>query len=83
MTSEQDANRTVCAVCGGQLAAGYATIPFVRGDRVVTIREVPAEVCGDCGEAYMTGTVVDHIQKLVTAFEALDAEVSVAHYRAA
>lgn len=83
MTGEHGDEAPACAVCGGSLGAGEATIPFVRGDHVITVRGIPAQICGDCGEAYMTGAVVDDVEKLVGALEALDAEVSVAHYRAA
>ena len=72
-----------CARCGGSLDQGMTTIPFVRGDRVITIRDVPAEVCGDCGEGYLSGPVTDAVQELVAKLEALNAEVSVARYCAA
>jgi len=72
-----------CALCGGTLQQGDATIPFLKGDRVYTIRKVPALVCADCKEAYMTGLVVDRIQGLLEHLEGLGAEIMVAQYRAA
>lgn len=72
-----------CALCGGTLQMRSATIPFVRGDRVVTIREVPAEVCEECGEAYMSGATTDRVQELVDGLEAAGAEMTVARYQAA
>ena len=59
-----------------------ATILSVRGERVMTIRGVRAEICSDCGEAYLSGEVTDRDQEQVARLEALDAEVSVARYRA-
>jgi len=47
------------------------------------IRAVPAEICGDCGEAYMTSDVVDAVQEQIAELSALDTEVSVARFRAA
>src|SRR5574341_1824287 len=59
MTGEHASPDGVCGLCGGKLRPGEATIPFVRGERIFTIRQVPALICSECSEAYMTGPVVD------------------------
>ncbi len=59
-----------------------ATIPFVFGRTVVIVREVPAEVCGSCGEAYMTGDVTDRVMDSVEKFRDMKTEVSVVPYKA-
>ena len=48
MTGEPENDR--CYFCGGKVKAGLATLPFVFGSRVVIVKQVPAEVCGQCGE---------------------------------
>jgi YgiT-type zinc finger domain-containing protein len=83
MISNPGAEASTCALCGGRLAPGLATIPFIRGERVITLKGLPAEVCGDCDEAYLAGDVVDRVQAIVEELEGLDAEVLVARYRAA
>ena len=83
MTGKLDADGGICPLCGGSTRQGYATLPFVLDERVFTIREVPAEICGDCGEAYMAGEAVDGVQKLIEELSALKTEVSVARYHAA
>ncbi len=83
MTGRLDASGGTCGLCGGSTERGEATIPFVFDECVFAIREIPAEICGDCGEAYMTGEVVDGVQRQVEELRVLDAEVSVARYRAA
>jgi hypothetical protein len=45
--------------------------------------DVPAQVCGDCREAYTVVDLVEHVQRLVAALEAREAEVSIAHDHAA
>jgi YgiT-type zinc finger domain-containing protein len=62
---------------------GITTIPFLSGDRVTVIKNVPAEICSDCGEAYMKSSVVDKIESLLDRVEALHPEMSVLHYEAA
>lgn len=83
MSGRLDASQGTCPLCGGTLTPGLATIPLVAAERVITVRAVPAEVCGDCGEAYLQGNVVDGVQKLVDELRALETEVSVVRYRAA
>ncbi|MBI4706072.1 MAG: type II toxin-antitoxin system MqsA family antitoxin [Deltaproteobacteria bacterium] len=83
MTGRPDAECGTCALCAGSTSRGSATIPFVIEERVITIRAIPAEICGDCGEAYMTSNVADAVQQLVERLRALEAEVSVARFRAA
>lgn len=44
-----------CVFCKtGQTAPGYTTITLDRAKSVVVIRDVPAEVCRQCGEAYLS-----------------------------
>ena len=79
MTSAH-ANKT-CPLCGGRLEWGEATIPYVlEGDAVVVIKNVPAEVCGDCREAYTSGSVTDQIVYMLERLKGLHSEVSVLSY---
>ncbi|MDD5309292.1 MAG: type II toxin-antitoxin system MqsA family antitoxin [Deltaproteobacteria bacterium] len=72
-----------CAVCGGALGKGRADIPFATGQGLLLVKGVPAEICGDCGEPYLKGPVVDRVGEIVREFDRLDTEVSVVRYRAA
>lgn len=43
-----------CTVCtAGQLRAGRTDVTKMSGDVVVVYRHVPAEVCDNCGEAFL------------------------------
>lgn len=55
----------VCPLCGGYMADGIATLPFVIDGRVVVVKDVAAEICGDCGEAFMNGKVTDIVVERV------------------
>ena len=57
-----------------------ATIPFVLGDAVVVVKDVPAEVCASCHEPYMTGQVTDQLTDLLSRLRPLQTEVSVVCY---
>lgn len=72
-----------CPLCGGEMKDGTTTIPFMLGERVTVIKNVPAEICSDCGEAYMKSSVVDRIESLLDRVEALHPEMSVLQFEAA
>ena len=72
-----------CPLCGGEMKDGVTTIPFMIGDRVTVIKNVPAEICSDCGEAYMKSSVVDRIESLLDRVEALHSEMSVLQFEVA
>jgi YgiT-type zinc finger domain-containing protein len=62
---------------------GITTIPFLVGEKVVVIKDVPAEICSDCGEAYMKSSVVDKVESVLDKLEELHSEMSVVHYEVA
>lgn len=74
------ANKT-CPLCGGDLREGIATIPFLIGKSVAVVKDVPAEICADCGEPFLTGRVTDAVTALLKEIQDLKVEVSVIEYR--
>ena len=43
-----------CVICKtGQTHPGKTTVTLERGHTVVVMRDVPAEICEDCGEYYL------------------------------
>ena len=61
MISEVEKNERRCPMCGGGLHDQTATLPFVIRNSVVIVKDVAAEVCCDCGEAFTSGEVTDSI----------------------
>lgn len=81
MTGRLEKADSRCPLCGGTLASRKkATIPFVLGDTVVVVKDVPAEVCASCHEPYMTGQVTDQLTDLLSRLRSLQTEVSVVCY---
>lgn len=66
-----------CPLCGGRMKRGMATIPFILGNTVIVVKDVPAEICSNCHEPYMTGEVTDRITVLLNQLRSLLAEVSI------
>ncbi len=72
--------RISCPLCGGRLSANISTVPFVFEDRVVVIKDVPAESCKSCHEPYVSGKVTDELTMLLTGLKALHTEGSIVSY---
>jgi len=72
----------LCPLCGGQLSVELATIPFVLGQSVAVIKQVPAEVCDTCGEPFLLAEATDVVSALLGKALASSAEVSVMTYAA-
>jgi YgiT-type zinc finger domain-containing protein len=70
-----------CPVCGGTMHSGETTIPYILEDGiVVVIKQVPAEICNDCREAFTTGAVTDQVVHILHQLKHLGSEVSVVSY---
>lgn len=67
-----------CPFCGDFREPQIATIPFAINNRVVVVKEVPAEVCQRCGEAILTTEVSNLVSSFVReALEKSPAELMV------
>jgi YgiT-type zinc finger domain-containing protein len=65
-----------CVVCRhGETRPGHTTVTLERGGGALVIRKVPAEVCENCGEAYVSAEVTRTL--LESARETLKAGVEV------
>ena len=59
----------------GETQPGHTTVTLERGQTVVVFRNVPAQVCANCGEAYVSEEVT--AQLMEAAEEAVRARVQV------
>jgi YgiT-type zinc finger domain-containing protein len=52
-----------CDLCSGELRPGQTVLEIWRGEDLVVIRDIPADVCQQCQEAYISANVsvqLDH-----------------------
>ena len=56
-----------CSVCEGTVKLEKITYTQTIGNKVVMVAGVPAMVCGQCGEQYLSPETVDELQKLIEA----------------
>jgi len=65
-----------CLICKyGETKAGHTTVTLERDQTVVVFRNVPAQVCDNCGEAYVSEEIT--AQLLEEAEQAVQARVQV------
>jgi YgiT-type zinc finger domain-containing protein len=72
-----------CVICKeGQTHSGFTTVTLERGHATVIIKDVPADICDNCGEYYLSEDVTNTVQKLAEhAFEH-GVEIEVLRYAA-
>ena len=72
-----------CVICKhGSTAAGYATVTLERKGTVVVMKGVPAEICANCGEHYLSSSVAERVMGEAEAAAARHAEVEILRYAA-
>lgn len=72
-----------CLLCKqGETRPGVTTVTLQRGETTVLIKQVPAEICENCGEYYLSAEVAESI--LARAEEAVrsGAELEIVRYAA-
>jgi YgiT-type zinc finger domain-containing protein len=59
-------NQDICPLCGGLKKNGKTTFTATLETGVVVIKDVPAKVCGCCGEEWITDEAAREIEELVS-----------------
>jgi YgiT-type zinc finger domain-containing protein len=53
----------LCPLCGGSREPGRVTYSVDLGTGVVVVRQVPASVCAQCGEAWLDDKVASLLER--------------------
>ena len=64
-TMTTQANKQLCAVCGGKLEATTITHEEKRDSNRYVFQNVPAKVCTACGEIWIDEEVLQQIDQLI------------------
>lgn len=73
-----------CVICkGGEVKPGRTTLTVERGALTLVIKDIPARVCGNCGEAYFDEATTAQIEVIVEKAESSGVQVAVQAYAAA
>ena len=73
-----------CVICkNGETHSGAATVTLERQGATVVIKEVPAQVCENCGEYYLSEDTTAHALELAERAVRHGTEVEVLRYAVA
>jgi YgiT-type zinc finger domain-containing protein len=62
---KKTAKRNLCPLCGGEKKPGFVTFTADLLSGVVVVRDVPAMVCSQCGEEWISDDVAIELDGLV------------------
>ncbi|MBM4464200.1 MAG: YgiT-type zinc finger protein [Chloroflexi bacterium] len=54
-----------CDLCGGELRPGKTTLEIWRGEELLIIKDVSADVCQQCGEAYISAEISEKLDRFL------------------
>jgi YgiT-type zinc finger domain-containing protein len=57
-----------CDLCGGELKPGKTTLEIWRGEELLVIKDVPADVCQQCNEAYISANVSERLDYFLSEY---------------
>ena len=61
-------NKDKCSFCKGKLYEGKTEFIAEVGDEVISIKDVPAYICENCGEAYFTSEISRKMDEVMRDF---------------
>jgi YgiT-type zinc finger domain-containing protein len=73
-----------CPICKhGDTISGTASITLERNAATLVFKDVPAQICNNCGEEYFTDNITQSIMKQAESAIAQGVQIDVRQYRAA
>lgn len=70
-----------CVVCRqAETRPGATTITLQRGDSTYVVKEVPAQICPNCGEAYVDDKVTADVLRSAEDLSRAGAQVDIRRY---
>jgi len=72
-----------CVICKGTFQKGNVNYPVDLGDKFILIKEVPANICKQCGEHYLDDEVFKQIEVIINHVKSANfgIEVEIVKYR--
>jgi len=73
----------MCAICKhGETQPGKVTVTLERGSSTVIFKDVPADVCDNCGEYYLSDEVTESLLKRAEQAASNGVELEILRYAA-
>jgi YgiT-type zinc finger domain-containing protein len=72
-----------CVICKtGEIHPGTTSVTLQRGGTTVVIKDVPAEICENCGEYYLSEEVSERVLTMAESAVKNNAEIEVLRFAA-
>lgn len=72
-----------CAICrNGTTRSGTVTLTLQRGETTVILKQVPADVCENCGEYYLSSEVTAQVMQRAESAVKNGAEIEIVRFAA-
>jgi YgiT-type zinc finger domain-containing protein len=72
-----------CVICrNGTTCPGSVTVTLQRGDTTIILKQVPADVCENCGEYYLSSEVAAQVLEKAESAVKSGAEVEILRFAA-
>ncbi|HID05927.1 MAG TPA: type II toxin-antitoxin system MqsA family antitoxin [Armatimonadetes bacterium] len=72
-----------CVICKmGETETGAVTVTLQRGNTTLLIKDVPAEICENCGEYYLDDNISDRVLKQAEAVVSDNVEIEILRFAA-
>jgi len=76
-------NEVICIICKhGETKPGHVTVTLERGSTTVIFKQVPADVCENCGEYYLSDEITAELLSRAEQSARNGAEVEILKYAA-
>ncbi len=69
-----------CPLCQGSIADGSTTFTVDLGEGIVVVRDIPAQVCSQCGEEWLDDTTAMKLETIVESARQKHVTVEVARW---
>jgi YgiT-type zinc finger domain-containing protein len=66
-----------CSFCGGEVKNEQVELDYRYQGKLFIFKEVPAGVCQQCGEKYLTAKVAEEIERRIQTKEKWDQTITV------
>ncbi|WP_234017320.1 type II toxin-antitoxin system MqsA family antitoxin [Nostoc sp. 'Lobaria pulmonaria (5183) cyanobiont'] len=72
-----------CVICQhGETKPGLVTVTLERDECIIVLKKVPAEICDNCGEYYLSDAVTEQVLKKAELAINNGAELEIIRYAA-
>ena len=69
-----------CFVCKGSLENKLTNFIADLGDSIIIVKDVPSQVCTQCGEVSYSDVVARRLEQIVSEMRRQPMEIAVTHY---